>query len=229
MKFTGVSAALISISLVFISGCLQTRGEVNENQQRNVIQQQVSTMQKTNADVGSRFAEVEEEMRALNGRVEVIESKLDQSHSILEGTLKSNKQQGQDVNAKLSLIQEALVKMEKEINYLNSELQNFKASAAANASAMERNSRQVPKEAFELAQEYFTKKDWKQAILQYQKYREEKVKGPHFGEATYKIGVAFQELGMNDESKTFYDEVISKFPKSDDARRAKIRLKSLKK
>jgi TolA-binding protein len=219
------------ISMTVLSGCLQTRNEVRENEHRHVIQQQVSTLQQTNANVSNRFAEIEEEMRSLHGRVEVIENKMDQSHSILEGTLKSNKQQGQDMNEKLSALQDALVKMEKEMNTLSAEFQAFKANVVVQASApsVERNNHQLRKDSFELAQDLFIKKDWKQAILQFEKYREEKPKGPHFSDATYKIGVSFQELGMDSESKVFFEEVISKFPKSDDARRAKIRLKSLKK
>jgi TolA-binding protein len=35
-------------------------------------------------------------------------------------------------------------------------------------------------------------------------------------------------LGMKDEAKTFYDEVIGKYPNSSDAKKARTRLKSLK-
>lgn len=219
------------VSATVLSGCLQTRNDVRESERRNVIQQQVSTLQQTNANVSNRFAEIEEEMRTLHGRVEVIENKMNQTHSILEGTLKSNKQQGQDLNEKLSALQDALVKMEKEMNTLNAEFQAYKANVVVPSAdpSLERNSHKLHQDSFEIAQDLFAKKDWKQAILQFEKYRKEKPKGQHFSNATYKIGVSFQELGMDSESKVFLEEVISKFPKSDDARRAKIRLKSLKK
>lgn len=227
-----VVAALTGLML---TGCLQTRNDVRENEQRNVMQQQVTTLQKTNADVGNRFADIEESMRNLNGRVDVVENKLGQNSSGVDSALKASQQQNQDLNQKVALLQDALGKMEKEIFQLNSDLQSVKAAqaAAATQAASEKSSHhgkdKDSKDTYDNGQEFFNKKDWKQAILQFQKYRDENPKGAKFPDATYKIGVSFQELGMKDESKTFYDEVVSKFPKSEEARRAKIRLKGLKK
>jgi TolA-binding protein len=101
------------------------------------------------------------------------------------------------------------------------------ATAAAAAAAGEKSSKKKS-DTYETAQDLFAKKEWKQAILNFQKYRDENPKGAKFADATYKIGVSFQELGMKDEAKTFYEEVLNKFPKSEDAHRAKIRMKGLK-
>lgn len=222
------SLVVVALTAFFLAGCLQTRNDVRDNEQRNVMQQQVSTLQKTNADVGSRFSEIEEQMRDLTGRVDVVENKLGQSNSGVESALKSSQQQNQDLTQKVNLLQEALIKMEKEMGQMSADLQALKSSQSV-GSAVEKNARPTKRDSYEAGQDFFAKKDWKQAILQYQKYRDENAKGAHFAEATYKIGVAFQELDMKDEAKTFYDEVISKFSKSDEARRAKIRLKGLKK
>lgn len=230
MKSKICSAGGLFIVAACFVGCLQTRNDVHESEQRNVMQQQVSSLQKTNADVGNRFSELEEEIRALNGRMEVAENKQEQSHSVMEGNLKSSKQQGKDLNEKLGVFQEALEKMEKQIENLTSEVQSLKAkSTNSSGNSEEPASPHSSKGVYEAAQSHFSKKEWKQCILKFEKYREGNPKGSHFSEATYKIGVAFQELGMVEESKTFFDEVIKKFPKSEDARRAKIRLKTLKK
>ena len=71
-------------------------------------------------------------------------------------------------------------------------------------------------------------KKFKDAILAYQKYRDGNPKGRHYGEATFKMGVCFQEMGLKDEAKVFYEEVISKFPGSKDAKKAAVRAKQLK-
>ncbi|MDG0816922.1 tetratricopeptide repeat protein [Bdellovibrio svalbardensis] len=225
------SLVVVALTGLMLTGCLQTRNDVRDNEQRHVMQQQVSTLQKTNADVGNRFSDLEEEMRSLTGRVDVVENKLGQSNSGVESALKSSQQQNMDLSQKVVLLQDALVKMDKQMDAMNSEIQALKANQAAAASrASEVSSKKESrKDGYEAGQEFFTKKDWKQAILQYQKYRDESPKGSHFADATYKIGVAFQELGMKDEAKTFYDEVVSKYPKSEEARRAKIRIKGLKK
>lgn len=225
------SLVVVALTGLMLTGCLQTRNDVRDNEQRSVMQQQVSTLQRTNADTGSRFSELEEQMRSLTGRVDVVENKMGQNSSGVESALKSSQQQHSDLNQKLALLQDALVKMDKQMDSMNSEIQALKASQAAAATRAEQSAKQAAsrKDGYEAGQEFFTKKDWKQAILQYQKYRDESPKGSHFADATYKIGVAFQELGMKDEAKTFYDEVASKYPKSEEARRAKIRIKGLKK
>ncbi|MBV2167727.1 MAG: tetratricopeptide repeat protein [Bdellovibrio sp.] len=217
----------LAVTTLFLTGCLKTRNEVRDNEQRQVMQQQVVTLQKTNADVGNRFADLEEQMRNLNGRVDVVENRLGQNNSGVESALKSSQQQNMDLNQKVTLLQEALTKMERDIFALNAELQAVKADKAAVHA--EKSAKQTKKDVYESGQDFFSKKDWKQAILNYQKYRDDNPKGGKFADATYKIGVSFQELGMNEEAKTFYDEVVSKFPKSEEARRAKIRLKGLKK
>jgi TolA-binding protein len=86
----------------------------------------------------------------------------------------------------------------------------------------------VPKDPLDAAAEMFSGKKWKDAAAAFQKYREAFPKGKAYSDATYKIGVCFQELGLKDEAKSFYDEVVAKFPKSKEAKKARIRLKSLK-
>jgi TolA-binding protein len=223
-------------SLLLLSGCLKTRNEVGDNEQRSISQQQVVSMQRAAAtsvpqDMGSRLAEMEEQMRELNGRIDVVENKSTSGRTGIESQLKANQQQNVDANQKLALLQDAMTKLEGQLFQLTAEVQGLKAGqAAAQAAAQaEHASRQAKKDVYEVAQEFFAKKDWKQAILNFQKYRDENPKGKNFPDATYKIGVSFQELGMKDEARTFYDEVVSKYPKTDEARRAKSRLKGLKK
>jgi TolA-binding protein len=217
-----------------LTGCLKTRNEVRDGETRQVMQQQVTTLQKTNADAGSRFQDVEEMVRDLNGRVDVVENKIDKSAAGADGTAKAAQAHNADMNSKVSLLQEALTKMEGQLFQLTAEVQALKAekaAAAANVQAQQAQAavKQSKKDTYEIAKEFFDKKDWKQAILNFQKYRDDNPKGGKLPDATYKIGVSFQELGMKDEAKTFYDEVQAKYPKSEEARRAKIRLKGLKK
>ncbi|WP_413575878.1 tetratricopeptide repeat protein [Bdellovibrio sp. HCB290] len=225
---------LAAISL-FMTGCLQTRNDVRNNEQRQVYQSQVTTMQRANADASERVTDLQEQMRALNGRLDVVENS--QQNANLEKQLKAAQQQNEVLTKKVEVLQESLTKMENQIyqqaavlNAMNANRQAAEAAekAATEKAAAEKAVEKSKRGSYEVAQEHFNKKDWKQAILSYQKYRDESPKGTHFADATYKIGVSFQELGMKDEAKTFFDEVLSKFPKSDEARRAKIRLKGIK-
>lgn len=223
-----MKSLFVVLAAAFIfSGCLKTRNDVRENEQRQVVSQQVATIQKTNADASSRISDIEEQLREMNGRVDVVENKLGQSHSGVESSLKSAQQQNSELSQRVMILQEALTKMDSQVSQLTAEVNALKSdSSAASAAHAAKASK---KDAYDSAQDYFDKKDWKQSILTFQKYRDQNPKGSKIADATYKIGVSFQELGMKDEAKTFYDEVVAKFPKSEEARRAKVRLKGLKK
>ena len=207
-------------------GCLKTRNEAREVESRQVIQQQVVTMQKANADTYGKFSEVDENIRNLNGRLEIVENRLGQGQGQLDESLKGVKSEQADTQSKMALMQEALTRMETQILQLNAELQAMKAQGAARTA--EKAAGSAKQGSFDVAEELFEQKDWKKAILNYQKYRDNNPKGKNLAEATYKMGVSFQELGMKDEAKTFYEEVAAKYPKSDQARKAKTRLKNLK-
>lgn len=232
---------ILTMVLAFsLAGCLKTRNDVRESEQRNVMQQQVVSLQRNNADSSSRVLELNETIRDLIGRVEVLENRLQQNASASESNSRQNAETNKSLIQRNEVFQDALIKMEKEMLLMRQEMAQLKAERAAleaqvssailNANSSNKlESSSKKQSAIEQAQSSFEKKDWKQAILQYQKYRDDNPKGGKFADATYKIGVSFQELGMKDEAKTFYDEVVNKFPKSDEARRAKIRLKGLKK
>lgn len=235
MKLLWIS--VLGLSLV---GCLKTRNDVRENEQRHMMQQQVVTLQKTNADASTRMMETNELIRNLNGRIEVLENRLQQSFATNESSARQNAEVNRDMAQKSAILQDALLKLEKEVIHLKQEVTQLKAERAAleaqvasaivnagSSQKLESGSKKM--NSYEQAQVFFDKKDWKQAILNYQKYRDANPKGAKFADATYKIGVCFQELGMKDEAQTFYDEVVNKFPKSDEARRANIRLRGLKK
>ncbi len=211
-------------------GCLKTRSEMKDTETRQAVQQQVVSLQKNTADSSNHFAELEEQMRALNGRTEVLENRLSMKGQETDREKKSLADQNAELYRKVNLLQESLGKMEQQISVLSTQMTVIEAQNQAQA-----NSKSAPaaltsrKNSFEAAQDQFAQKEWKKAILNYEKYREESPKGKQIAEATFKIGVCFQELGLKDEAKTFFEEVVARFPKSEDSRRAKIRLKGLKK
>lgn len=222
-----------SILCLGLTGCLKTRTDVRETEQKQVIQQEVTKLQRTNADVSSRFSDVEEDLRGLRGRVEVLEHQKGQGTQEAESAKKFAADQSADANKKILLLQEGLSNLEKTVFQLNAEVNALRAEKAAMVAqataAQAKAATESKKGSFEIGQESFDQKDWKKAILNYQKYRDENPSGKKFNEATYKMGVAFQELGMKDEAKTFYDELVNKSPASNEAKKAKIRLKGLSK
>ena len=121
----------LAVTAVGLTGCLKTRTDVRDGEQKQVIAQEVTKLQRTNADVSSRFADTEEEMRALRGRVEVIEHRSGQSSQDSEAVKKYAAEQSADSNKKIQLLQEGLSGLEKTVFQLNAELNAMKAERAA--------------------------------------------------------------------------------------------------
>lgn len=209
-----------------LMGCqnmLMTRSDVKEAEQRRQYQDQVSTLQKNNADVGGRFSEIEDDLRRMVGRVEVLETRLAQSNAEKEKISRESDVNSAESAKRIQILQEEIARLDGQLAAIT---ESQKAQAAAPAAT---TSSGTKKNDFEQGEDLFGAKEWRRAILAYQKYRDANPKGKNFTEATYKMGVSFQELGLKDEARTFYEEVVAKHSKSPEAKKAKTRLNSLKK
>ncbi len=221
---------VVVLSSLAILGCLKTRSEVKDTETRQAVQQQVATFQKNTADSSNHVAELEDQMRMLNGRTEVLENRLSVKGQETDRDKKTLADQNTELYRKINLMQESMGKMEQQLSVLSTQMTVLEAQSQALSNA--RAAAPPPtakKSALDTAQDYFSQKEWKKAIVNYQKYIEESPKGKQVPEASYKMAVSFQELGLKDEAKVFFEEVITRFPKSEEAKHAKSRLKGLKK
>lgn len=185
------------------------------------------------AAVAARIEDYDDQFRQLNGRVDTIENQMNQINAASEGEKKSVTDMAKYADQKFVAYEEELRKMEAKIASLEQELATVKAakveskptpSAGSIAGAISGKG----KTPYDEGEDLFNAKKWKEAIVAYQKYRDTYPKGKMYADSTYKIGVAFQELKMNEEAKAFFDEVVSKFPKSKEAKKAAFRMKTLK-
>lgn len=227
MKTQSLISMFIATSFLLL-GCetLMTRRDVRDVEQKRQIQDQVVTQQqRTNADINNRLSDVDSDLRAMSGRIEVLENKVGQQSQDRDKNKNNFEQQQEEQNKKIQILQETVIKLQDQLNTLSTEVGSAKSNQNENVSA----DKTSKKDYLELAEERFKEKDWKRAILNYQKFRDANPHHKKFAEATLRIGASFHELGMKDEAKSFYDEVIAKFPNSLEAKKAKIRLKSLKK
>lgn len=79
-----------------------------------------------------------------------------------------------------------------------------------------------------LGEIYYTKGDWEKAILEFNKVIKSYPKGEKVAAATLKQGFSFEKLGSVKEARMLLEQVISKFPDSNEAKIAKKRLRDLK-
>lgn len=221
-----VLSLLALLALSSASCALEGRGATKELEERQVLRKQVSTLQASTADINTRFQDIEEDQRRLSGRLENIETRQAQEKSASSKGTQAIEQKLKETD---SAYREEFVKLKTEVEQLKSQLAEIQEGGRRASQAAAKAEAQSAKDPFAAAEEKFAQKSWREAILDYERYRKANPKGKQFSTATYKIGVSFQELGMVDEARAFYEEVVSKFPKSKDAGRANTKLKALKK
>lgn len=233
---------------VLLTGCLKTRADLRgEGQdpdlQRQTVAQQVTEKHTPAPRVQSpapvqrpqsassatvRFEEYDEQMRTFNGRLEVIENSINQNGAAIQADRDANAKDRQTIEQKFTAYEDALKKLEAEVVAQNEEITRLKTAGAPVVTAPAASNSKSAHSAFEQAEELFSAKKFKEAIVAYQKYRDANPKGKLYSEATYKIGVCFQELKLRDEAKAFFLEVTAKFPHSKQAKKANVRMKTLK-
>ncbi|MEI7974035.1 MAG: tetratricopeptide repeat protein [Bdellovibrio sp.] len=202
------------------SGCLMTRSEVSEKEQKKVIQDQVVSLQKTYADQQSQGQEILEQMRNLTGRLEALEAEALKDSQAQEERSRSEQNQAQEIQKRILALQEEILALKAGLDSLKEKVPSSGAANSSGASGVLGG----PVEA----DEAFQSKEWRRAAVLYQKWREKNPKHRAYSEATYKLGVSLVEQGMKEEAAVFFEEVLRKFPGSSGAKKSQAALKKLK-
>ena len=90
-------------------------------------------------------------------------------------------------------------------------------------------SHNAPDAKFFIAECYFGRKMYTEAIVSYDKLTIDHPKDKRVAEAIYSQGLSFEMLGQKFDAKLFYEKVIKEYPGSTHAKMAQKRLKLLKK
>lgn len=207
------------VLLLGVSGCLRTRAELGDSRSKEEVQSQQVQAQKEMKQI-----EIDDQMRQLNGRIESLENQLVQTQQALQAQTQGQAGEKSIETQKIQLLEQAVEKLDLRLMALSNEIKVYLKSKPKKRA----KSSSASKGNYARAEDAFKAKKWKEAIVGYEKYRELNPKGRRYASSTYKIGVCFQELKMGDAAKSFYQEVLDKFPKSSDAKKAKYRLSKLR-
>ncbi len=229
-KIIQLSSVLLFVTL---TSCLKTRSEVGEQDQTVVYAKKSAEnqmeAQATSAPVAPVVDEKEALIRNLNGRVEVLENQLATLTKERESAASQDSQ-------KMVLLQEALAKMDAQIQKLEGDLPAKSSdeevdSEVTNTKVDKKSDKKHDKklDSYEAAQQLFAKKEWRKAILSFNEYTDKVPRGKNVADAKFKIGVCFQELGMKEEAMAYYEEVVANYSKTPAGKSAKTRLGNLKK
>ena len=199
---TFIYSILLSFVALILSGCtgLKTRKQVDVEMS--------NTSQKRSAQ--EQIIELETNMRNFNGRLESLEHQVQQL------------QQKEPASPSDDVLKE-MRSLKTQINELSEKIKTLENN-------MFITTKTSPKALHYLeAEDLFRKEQWQNAILTYEKYRSKSPNGQHWPDATFKIGLSFEKLNLHQEAKSFYTELVSKQPKTLEARKARTRLQELNK
>ncbi len=87
------------------------------------------------------------------------------------------------------------------------------------------NGKHVEEALFLKGESQFLTKQYKSAIVDFSKISEKFPKSKRIPLVLLKIGQSFEALGMQDDARGFYQDLVERFPKSSEAKKAKARLK----
>ena len=257
MKPHPISYAFLSLFLLTLAGCLTTRADLRADQTAgNVTPRAVAEVPRAAtpaavataaplqvvavdtplapspvkpappATVATRFEEYDEQLRLITGRLDVLENNSGVANANQVTDAQAKAAEKLKIDEHFAVFEEALKKLQTELETLAADFEKSKGPPALPVPAAPVAAK--GRADFDEGEALFMTKRWKEAVVAYQRYRDANPKGAKYAAATLKIGMAFQELGLKDESRAFYDEVTAKFPRGAEAKKATQRLKSLK-
>jgi len=231
------------IVAVLASGCLKTRAQLEGDAPaaaNSPLAKEQNATPNSRPVRSNEIDEIKMEITRLTGKLEVLEKNLREKQSSED----SNSNQSE---AELSKRLEALEKTQLEI--LSRLAQKQEAIAAAGTDYFESGKTAYKKKQYEdavdllskylskknadniadatylRAESYYKLKKYQKAILDYSKFAENKFgKTPMVPEALYKIGLSFENLGLKDDAKAFYQDLVNRYPKSARTKAAKKKL-----
>lgn len=236
-----VIACILSASLALsLSACLKTRAQVKEDHAEDTAAAETPSQPKEVQPQGDYVVdEIKTEITRLNGRIEDLERSQKQNAS--NGPTKEEMKKLDDRIIELEQSQADMIEVIKK-------LQSAPAAAAADPSAaLEKGRKQLEARDYEgaiaslsaftkanpkknadegyflLGEAHFGAKDYKKAIVNYSKLTEKYTRSSHMPAALLKIALSFEAMGMKDDAKAFYQELVDKFPKSPEARKARAK------
>lgn len=204
-----------------LSGCLMTRTQVQEVENKRQMQDQVVHLQKNTADQQVRFNDINADLRELSGRLDLAEQNLKNSATDRQKLQTYLEEQLAESNKRVVALQQEVTKLSSQLATLGQTVTTTTAASPSSVATDKRN-------PYEVAQDFFQKKDYKNAVLWYQKYRDRFPTGRRIPDAIFQMGVSFQELGMKEDARVFFNEVIERFPQSAQATAAKARLRKVR-
>jgi tol-pal system protein YbgF len=247
MKIAVPLSFFVSMSLL-ATGCLKTRAQLKEDEAEDrkgpskPVPTQVEEVQPQGRYV---IDELKSEITRITGRIEDLErNQRDQASA----GANANREELKKLETRIIELEQAQAAMldaikkmqaqppapaaaaESEDLYKKSQAQyqagNYEAAVETlNGYLKNPKAKHTEDATFLRGDAYFGLKQYKKAIIDYAKFPEKYSHSKKVPMALWKIGQSFEALNMKAEAKGFYQELLEKFPKSAEAKKAKKKVK----
>lgn len=237
---------LLLVACVALSGCLKTRSQLKEESSEGneaiTSSAPVPAQVKEVAPPGQYVLdEIKSEITRMTGRIEDLERN---NHQQNQQSLSTSKEELKKLETRIIELEQAQVSMLEALKKLQAnaptpEMVEFfeKGKALFHSKDFEGalesfthylknpKAKHIEDATYLRGEAYFQLKNFKKAIIEFSKFPEKYHQSKKLPAAFYRIGLAFDALGMKDDAKGFYQELIEKFPKSPEAQKARAKLK----
>lgn len=240
MKKNLIVIITLALTILSQSGCLKTRAQLRDESDHPEVSNPIPLEPVQDVQPQGKYAidEMKSEMTQMEGRIEELERVQKEAASSsplssIREDLKKLDLRITDLEKNQALTLENVKKIQESssvsdpdevFSQAKSLYENSKYNEAAGvfSTYLKMPKAKEKQEATFLRGEcYFKNKEYKKAIVDYSKFSEKWTHSKRSPEALYRIGQSFDALGMREEGKSFYQEVIEKYPKSPEAKKLK--------
>ncbi len=232
---------LCSALSLILAGCLKTRTQLKEEGGEESAKPVSAPIQDVQPQGQYVIDEIKSEITRLTGRIDEIERTLKLGADTATQAQKDDQKKLETRVTELEKAQALLIENFKktEDTNLNKDPEEFYAKATAlleagnTEGAVEAltaylnhpKAKRVQSATFQRAEAYYQLKQYKKAIVDYSKFPEKFPQSKSMPDALYKIGVSFEALGMKEDAKGFFQELVEKFPKNPLSKKVRSKLK----
>lgn len=229
---------------VGVSGCLKTRAQLREDSsEEKDFGRPVSVRPAQEVRPQGQYVidELKEEMTRMEGRMGDLE-RSQQELAAKAGSGSGHKEVFKALESRISQLEQIQANLSEELNKVQQSAvdpEEYLAKAKASLKASDHpaviealtsylkspKAKKLEEALLMRAEAFYKAKEFKKAIVDYSKFPEKHPRSPYMSQALYKIGLCFDALGMKDDAKGFYQEVVEKYPKSPEAKKARNKVK----
>lgn len=201
--------------IFFYAGCLTSH--------KDITKEQANLVYKSKVVFESEINKIEDEQKKEQIKEQIKEQKIEEEASELEFEIDRIDELEKNSITKLTF-EQTINELKRKIDKIEEKI--FPSSSSPSRKRNIRRKATPPINGLQKADIFFKNRNWKKAILAYEDFRKANPQSSEFKIATLKIGKSFIRLGLKKEARSFFKEVMRRFPQSRESKEASSLIKT---